>query len=142
MTVNRKVQEIFRALAVEEHYTKDEIMEWYLNTIYLGQGCYGVQSAAEVYFGKDVSELTTAECASIIAITNNPSLYDPYINPENNRERQLTILMEMHNQGYISSDSDYDLAVSQVLQGLFYCVELEHNEDSPFNSRTGTKTPG
>ena len=115
VTVNRKVQEIFRALAVEEHYTKDEIMEWYLNTIYLGQGCYGVQSAAEVYFGKDVNELTTAECASIIAITNNPSLYDPYINPENNRERQLTILMEMHNQGYISSDSDYDLAVSQEM---------------------------
>lgn len=115
VTVNRKVQEIFRALAVEEHYTKDEIMEWYLNTIYLGQGCYGVQSAAEIYFGKDVSELTTAECASIIAITNNPSLYDPYINPENNRERQLTILSEMHNQGYFATDSDYQMAVSQEM---------------------------
>ena len=115
VTVNRKVQEIFRALAVEEHYTKDEIMEWYLNTIYLGQGCYGVQSAAEVYFAKDVSELTAAECASIIAITNNPSLYDPYINPEGNRNRQLIILSEMHDQGYIASDSDYDLAVSQEM---------------------------
>ena len=76
-------------------------MEWYLNTIYLGEGCYGVQSAARVYFGKKVSDLTTAECASLIAITNNPSLYDPYIREENNRERQLTILKEMYAQGYI-----------------------------------------
>ena len=115
VTVNRKVQEIFRALAVEEHYTKEEIMEWYLNTIYLGEGCYGVQSAAEVYFGKDVSELTAAECASIIAITNNPSLYDPYIYPERNRNRQLTILSEMHDQGYFPSDSAYEEATSQEM---------------------------
>lgn len=67
VTVDRKVQEIFRALEVEKRYTKSEIMEWYLNTIYLGEGCYGVQSAARVYFGKKVSDLTTAECASLIA---------------------------------------------------------------------------
>lgn len=71
VTVNRKVQEIFTALAAEKLYTKDEIMEWYLNTIYLGEGCFGVQSAARVYFGKDVSELTTAECASLIGITKD-----------------------------------------------------------------------
>lgn len=76
-TVNRKVREIFRALEFEKHYTKWEILEFYLNTIYLGQGCYGVQTAAEFYFGKDVSELDTAECASLIAITNNPSIYGP-----------------------------------------------------------------
>ena len=69
VTVDRKVQEIFRALEVEKRYTKSEIMEWYLNTIYLGEGCYGVQSAARVYFGKKVSDLTTAECASLIART-------------------------------------------------------------------------
>ena len=76
-TVNRKVREIFRALEFEKHYTKWEILEFYLNTIYLGQGCYGVQTAAEFYFGKDVSELDVAECASHIAITNNPSIYGP-----------------------------------------------------------------
>lgn len=114
-TVNRKVQEIFRALAVEQRYTKNEIMEWYLNTIYLGEGCYGVQSAAQVYFGKDISELTPAECASIIAITNNPSLYDPYIRPKNNRERQLTILSEMYRQGYFASEADYKAAKSQEM---------------------------
>ena len=76
-TVNRKVREIFRALEFEKNYTKQEILELYLNTIYLGQGCYGVQTAAEFYFGKDVSELDVAECASLIAITNNPSIYGP-----------------------------------------------------------------
>lgn len=115
ITVNRKVQEIFRALAVEKRYTKNEIMEWYLNTIYLGEGCYGVQSAAEVYFGKDANELTAAECASIIAITNNPSLYDPYINKENNRERQLIILSEMYAQGYFDSEAEYEAARNQTL---------------------------
>ena len=76
-TINRKVREIFRALEFEKNYTKQEILEMYLNTIYLGQGCYGVQTASEFYFGKDVSELDPAECACLIAITNNPSLYGP-----------------------------------------------------------------
>ncbi len=115
VTVNRKVQEIFRALAVEERYTKSEIMEWYLNTIYLGEGCYGVQSAAEVYFAKDVGELTTAECACLIAITNNPSLYDPYINPEGNQRRRLIILDEMYAQGYIETEEELQAAKSQEL---------------------------
>ncbi len=115
VTVNRKVQEIFRALAVEKRYTKEEILEWYLNTIYLGEGCYGVQSAAQVYFAKEVGELTTAECASLIAITNNPSLFDPYIRPANNRERQRIILSEMYAQGYIKTEADYETAKEQEL---------------------------
>lgn len=114
VTINRKVQEIFRALAVEERYSKKEIMEWYLNTIYLGEGCYGVQSAAEIYFGKDVEDLTPAECAAIIAITNNPSLYDPYLRPANNRRRQLTILKEMYDQGYLDKE-EYEQAVDQEM---------------------------
>jgi len=75
--VNRKVREIFRALEYEKNYTKKQILELYLNYIYLGKDCYGVQTAAQYYFGKDVSELNVAECASLIAITNNPSLYGP-----------------------------------------------------------------
>ena len=61
VTVRRKVQEIFRALRFEEHYDKEVVMEWYLNTIYLGENCYGVQTAARTYFGKDVKDLTAAE---------------------------------------------------------------------------------
>ena len=104
ITVRRKLLEIMRALEFENEYSKDDILEWYLNIIPLGQNCYGVQAAAEVYFGKDVEDLSLAECASLIGITNNPSLYDPYINPEKNKERQETILYEMMDQGYISEN--------------------------------------
>lgn len=114
VTVRRKLNEIYRALKLEEDYDKNEILEMYLNTIYLGEGCYGVQSASRTYFGKDVSDLTLAECASLIGITNNPSAYDPYIYPENNRERQLIILDQMKDQGYIS-DTEYQEAVNQKM---------------------------
>ena len=111
-TVNRKIREIFRALKFEENNTKEEILTMYLNTIYLGKGCYGVKTAAEYYFGKDVSELSLAECASLIAITNNPSLYGPMyditytredgtkITPrELNKKRQENILTKMSEVG-------------------------------------------
>ena len=71
--IQRKLEEIFRALSLEKHKSKEDILEMYLNTIYLSQGCSGVQSAANFYFHKDVSELTLAECACIAAITNLPT---------------------------------------------------------------------
>jgi penicillin-binding protein 1A len=117
VTVQRKLLEIFRALEFEKIYTKSEIMTWYLNEIYLGEGCYGVATAAQMYFGKDVSELDLAECASLIGITNNPSLYDPYVSDrarERNKERQETILWEMYDQGYITYD-EYIQAVNEEL---------------------------
>lgn len=78
VTVKRKIQEIFTALELEKNYSKEDILELYLNIIYLGgNNCYGVRSAAEYYFGKDISELSLAECASLAGITNNPSLYSP-----------------------------------------------------------------
>ena len=101
ITVQRKLTEIFGALELEKKYDKKEIIEWYLNAVYFGEGCYGVQTAAETYFGKDVSELSLAECAAIVGITNKPTYYDPFYNAENNKERQETILREMYNQGYI-----------------------------------------
>ena len=128
VTVRRKLVEIFRALEFEKHHSKDEILTWYLNTIYLGEGCYGVQSASRVYFGKDVSELTTAECASLIGITNNPSIYDPYINPEKNRDRQLTILWEMYDQGFILTEEAYNEAVAQEM--VFVNRSGDETEDS------------
>lgn len=114
VTVQRKVQEIFRAQMFESQYDKETIMEWYLNTIFLGKGCYGVKSAAREYFGKDLGELTTAECASLIAITNNPSLYDPYTRPESNRKRQLITLNQMLEQEWITQD-EYNTAVEQKM---------------------------
>lgn len=114
VTVRRKVQEIFRAIKFEERYNKEEIMEWYLNTIFLGENCYGVQTAARTYFGKDVNDLTAAECASLISITNNPSLYDPYISMQRNRKRQELVLEQMNDQGYLN-DQEYQEALEQKL---------------------------
>ena len=102
VTVQRKLLEIFQALEFEKKYEKDQIIEWYLNEVYFGHGCYGIGAAARYYFGKEVSDLTIAEAACIIGITNNPSLYSPFINPDNNKERQEAILFEMYDQGYIT----------------------------------------
>lgn len=115
ITVQRKLLEIFRALEFERRYNnKDEILEWYLNVIYLGQSCNGVGTAAETYFEKDVWDLDLAECASIIAITKNPSRYDPYISRDNNKDRRNTILYEMYDQEYITY-SEYQAAVDEEL---------------------------
>ena len=117
VTVRRKLVEIYRALEFEKTHTKKDIMEWYLNIIPLGENCKGVQSASRVYFGKDVKDLSLAECASLIGITNNPSRYDPYISEANtreNKERQEVILTQMLKQGYINQEQ-YDEAVAEEL---------------------------
>ncbi len=122
VTVQRKVAEIFRALYLEKEVGKDTIMEWYLNTIYFGRGCYGVRSAAAEYFGKELESLTIAECASLISITNNPSLFNPYrtnldrngkTGAEQNHVRQMNTLNEMRKQGWITQ-SEYDDAKLQA----------------------------
>lgn len=112
--ISRKLNEIAMALALEQNYSKQEIITWYLNTVCFGEGCFGVQSAAQMYFGKNVEDLTVAECASIVGITRNPSAYDPYLNKDRNIERQRLILSEMHEQGMLD-DVAYDEAVSQEL---------------------------
>ncbi|MBE6592753.1 MAG: hypothetical protein E7642_02025 [Ruminococcaceae bacterium] len=103
-SLQRKLQEIMWALDLETKMSKEEILENYLNIINLSNGCYGVGAAAEYYFSKKVSELTLIECASIAAITNNPSYYDPIRYPQNNRSRALLILDQMYEQGYIDHD--------------------------------------
>lgn len=113
-TVQRKIQEIMRALYIERHFEKDTIIELYLNTIYLSEGCYGVRAAAETYFDKDVSELTLAECAAIVGITNLPTYYDPLINPENNKVRQESILKKMLELKKITKE-EYEEAMEQEL---------------------------
>lgn len=108
-SVKRKIQEIYRAYNLEKELSKDEILEYYLNTIYLSQKCNGVSSAAHTYFGKEVSELSLAECAVIASITKYPTKYDPIKNPENNRERQLVVLKKMYELGFITK-SEYQSA--------------------------------
>lgn len=102
VTVQRKIQEIMRAIKLTEQKDRTEILEMYLNLIPLSQGCYGVQTAAHTYFGKDAGSLTLIECAAIAAITQSPTKWDPIQNPENNKLRRDVILKEMLDQGYIT----------------------------------------
>ncbi|MCD7797603.1 MAG: transglycosylase domain-containing protein [Clostridiales bacterium] len=111
VTYIRKFNEILRALNLERNYSKEEILEAYLNTIYLSNGCYGVQTAVETYFGKEPADLNAAECASIAAITQYPSQYDPLNNPDDNRDRQLDVLEAMNENGYLT-DSEYQDTVA------------------------------
>ncbi len=104
VTVKRKVQEIFTALEFDKKYSKEQTLEWYLNYVYFGRNCYGVYTASYKYFGKHVSELDLAECASLISITNNPSIYDPFTHPEKNAERRGYVLDWMETEGYISEE--------------------------------------
>ncbi len=121
-TIQRKMQEIFRAFDVEKKYTKEEILEMYLNTIYLSHNAYGVRVAAETYFGKDLQDLTLNECAAIASIGKWPTHYDPISNPQNNLTRRNLVLKLMLEQGKIT--------------------EAEFNEayDSPLILATGDET--
>lgn len=114
-TIQRKVQEIFRALDVEEQYSKYEILEMYLNTIYLSQNTNGVSAAAETYFNKELDELTLVECASIAAIGKSPVFYDPILYPQHNLERRNLVLRQMLKQGKISQQ-EYDAAHDAPLE--------------------------
>ena len=113
-TKARKLREITRSIVLETKMDKDQILEMYMNSIYLSQGVHGVQAASYVYFGKDVSELTLAESACIAGITQYPTTYDPILNPENNKRKQLTVLAKMLELEFITEE-EYNEAVNEEL---------------------------
>lgn len=118
--VMRKAREIVRALKLERRYSKDQIIETYLNLVSFGNNVYGIQAAANLYFDKDVSELTVAECASIVGITRDPTYYNPFYNTaknkglENNLKRKDDILFLMHEQGMLT-DKEYETELDREL---------------------------
>ncbi len=114
-SVTRKITEMLRAIQLERKLSKDEILELYLNSFYLGEGCNGIRSAAEFYFGKELSEITVAEGAALVGITQYPTLYDPLINPDENKKKQELVLAKMHELGYLNDD-EYEEAVEQELE--------------------------
>ncbi|MBR2312810.1 MAG: transglycosylase domain-containing protein [Clostridia bacterium] len=113
-TLSRKVGELMRAVKVEQKLSKNAILEQYLNVVNLAENCYGVKTAANAYFSKEPSQLTLAECASIAAITNNPTKYDPIRHPENNRARRNLILNEMLLQEMISEREYHEAVACEV----------------------------
>lgn len=115
LRIDRKVREIFRALQLHKDYSKEQVLEAYLNVVPFGAGTNGIETAALTYFGKHASELDLAESASIVGITKYPTLYNPFRNPEKNKERQEYILTEMLKQGVIDRET-YEFAITQELE--------------------------
>ncbi len=118
----RKITEILRAVEMEKLYDKDQILEAYLNNLPLSGNVIGVGMGANYFFGKEVQELSIAECAVLAGITNNPSRYNPYTHPENVRNRQLVILKKMNELGFITDD-EYVQAVGEEIK---YKSSLQH----------------
>lgn len=111
-TLTRKFKEAVLAYHLEKEYSKDEILTMYLNAIYFGHGAYGVQSAAETYFGKNVGNLTLAECAMIGGVIKSPGQYSPRIDPNAANTRRSTVLGQMLEEGYIDQ-TEHDAAVAE-----------------------------
>ena len=103
-TLSRKIEELALAVRLEKNYTKDEILELYLNTIYFGHGAYGIKDAARTYFGKDVKDLNVSQCAMLAGLPQAPSVYDPITHPEEGIRRMAVVLTLMAQQEYISSE--------------------------------------
>lgn len=114
-TPKRKIEEILRALNLETRLNKNEILEAYLNVVYLSNNSYGVRAGAKMYFNKELEDLTLAECASLAAIVKSPTKYNPYSSLNNNLQRQKIVLKEMLNQNMISQE-EYYKALEQRLE--------------------------
>jgi len=127
--IKRKIQEQYLAVQIEKLYTKEIILENYLNTINLGSGCYGVQAAAQRYFNKDVSELTISEAAVIAGITQNPYKLNPITRPENNAKRRELILKNMLDNGHITRE-EYDEAMADDVYSRISEVNTEYSSNS------------
>lgn len=130
-SIPRKIREQWRSLQLEQRLTKEQILETYLNVIYMGYDCYGVQAASKAYFNKDVSELSLAESAFLAGITNNPSKYNPLTvkGRENAKYRQGVILNKMLELGKITQ-AEHDAASKEEL-----VINTDYKEESQARSR-------
>ncbi len=113
-TLVRKIKEAILAFQLERRYTKDEILELYLNQVYFGSGAYGVQSAAKIFFGKPVNDLSLAECALVAGMPKSPSRYSPLVNPDLAIKRRNIVLMQMRDTDIIS-ETAYQQALKEPL---------------------------
>ncbi len=129
-TIQRKVQEILRAMYVGQNYSKEEVLEMYLNTIFLSQNSYGVKAAAQTYFGKELDELTLIECAALASIPKSPTKYDPLRNPYQNQLRRDLVLEQMLEQS-LDADGNFlpDAIITQEEYDLYHGAPLELNTD-------------
>lgn len=114
-SVSRKVEEIVLAVDMELRYSKEEILEMYLNTVYFGSGTYGIGPASRVYFGKEPAKLNLAECAMLAGLPNAPSLISPYVNFSAAKQRQAIVLSTMTKNGYIGPTLAEEAKLAPIL---------------------------
>ena len=112
-TYSRKIKEMFIAVALEQKYTKQEILEFYLNNVYFANGYYGIESASEAYFNKNAKDLSISQIAFLCSIPNSPNRYDPYKHKDSTLKRRDRILKNMYEDGYISESQIFDLVESE-----------------------------
>ena len=125
----RKFQEQYLAIQVEKKTDKDTILENYLNTINLGAGAYGVQAAARQYFDKDVWDLNLSECATLAGITQNPTKFNPILNPDSNKKRRKEVLQHMLDQNYITEEQ-YKEALEDDVYSRIQASQEKHSDNS------------
>lgn len=131
--LERKLQEQYLAVQLEKKYDKKQILEFYLNTINLGQNTLGVQAASKRYFNKDVSELSLSECAVIAGITQNPSAYNPITHSGKNKQKRSTVLTYMREQGLITTE-EYNEAMADNVYDRIQSVNQEIQQASTITS--------
>lgn len=105
VSLNRKLREAMTAVQIERTYTKEEILAYYLNTVYFGKGAYGIEAAAQTYFEKNAKSLTLDECALLVGVLKSPANYDPVDNPEASLKRRNLVLNEMYEEGFITKET-------------------------------------
>ncbi len=111
----RKIKEMLIAVELEDKYTKNQIMEFYLNNIYFANGYYGIQAASKGYFSKGIEELSLSQIAFLCAIPNNPTIYNPMVNPDNTKKRRDRILLQMYKDGIIDRE-EYETACNEEIE--------------------------
>lgn len=115
-TILRKMEELALAVQLEKYYTKDQILELYLNTIYFGHGAYGLKEASLTYFGKEPKDLDLSQCAMLAGLPQAPSAYDPIDHPKEGAQRMTVVLTLMAQQGYISPEDAAKAAMNLWLK--------------------------
>ena len=128
VSITRKLREICKALKLEQEYSKEQILEAYLNVVNYGNNCQGVEAAAQLYFGKSIRDCSLAECAAIAGITQNPSHWNPLLYPDNNRKRRVNILYEMRDQDKISEE-EFQAALAESENMKFKGFSADHSDD-------------
>jgi len=130
MTFNRKLREAMTAVQIERTYTKEEILTYYLNTVYFGKGAYGIEAAANTFFSKSSKELNLDECAILVATLKSPSNYDPTEQPENSKNRRNIVLTAMMEENYISKEA-YESSIAAPIKVALNQQEISTDSKAP-----------